>query len=67
MQPDHRIREIISAAKERAGSGWALLGPDLQAALIDAESLKVISANSDNPGYERAAKLVDSVRTVLNN
>lgn len=60
---DERLSRIALAnAKDRAGKGWALLGEQIQEALVLAEACAIISQNEENSGWERAAALVDEAR-----
>jgi hypothetical protein len=42
MWDKDQIKQFVKMAKNRVGSGWELLGPELQKALIAEEALSVV-------------------------
>jgi hypothetical protein len=55
-----QVQRAISDAKKRAGTGWKLLGPALQRALVAQEALRMLLCQID-PEFKQARQLVQDI------
>jgi hypothetical protein len=59
MTTEKMLEAAIKEARTKMGAGWAVLSKEMRFAFVAAEVVKIIAANAENQGWERAGALAD--------